>query len=98
MLVTYAGKGTEWLPEEAADRKAFANGEPNEKIVKDKSALQFLKEWDVAVFCGGKNGLLHRTPDDALKEPSILLRLDHPSYWKNLLKHQKQNGEYTVLR
>ena len=98
MLVTYAGKGTEWLPEEAADRNAFANGEPNEKIVKDKSALQFLKEWDVAVFCGGKNGLLHRTPDDALKEPSVLLRLDHPSYWKNLLKHQKQNGEYTVLR
>ena len=26
LLVTYAGKGTEWLPDEASDRRAFANG------------------------------------------------------------------------
>ena len=98
MLVTYAGKGTEWLPDNAANKKAFANGEPNEKIVRDKSAIKFMKAWDVAVFCGGKDGLLHRTPDDALNGSSILLRLDHSSYWKNLIQHQKQNGEYLVLR
>ena len=34
LLVTYAGKGTEWLPEEAADRNAYEKGEPNEKIIK----------------------------------------------------------------
>lgn len=92
MLITYAGKGTEWLPDEAADRRSFASGEPNEKIVKDRSALQFMKAWDVAVFRGGPKGLLHRTPDDALNGPSILMRLDHPSFWDNVLKHQKQNG------
>ena len=83
MLVTYAGQGTEWLPDEAADRDAFRNGEPNEKIVKDKSALQFLNQWDIAVFRGGSQGLLHRTPDAALSHPSILMRLDHVSFWEN---------------
>ena len=34
MLVTYAGKGTELLPDETANRNAFINGEPNKKIVK----------------------------------------------------------------
>jgi hypothetical protein len=92
MLITYAGKGTEWLPDEAADRCAFANGEPNEKIIKNPAAIQFMKKWDVAVFRGGAKGLLHRTPDDALNSPSILMRLDHPSFWDNVLKHQKQNG------
>ncbi len=88
MLVTYAGQGTEWLPDEAADRNAFAAGEPNEKIVKDESALQFLNQWDVAVFRGGPKGLLHRTPDAALSGPSILMRLDHPSFLENILRHQ----------
>ena len=90
MLITYAGKGTEWLPDEVADRLAFVKGEPNEKIVRDPTALQFMKAWDIAVFRGGAKGLLHRTPDDALNGPSILLRLDHPSFWDNVLKNQYQ--------
>ncbi len=89
LLVTYAGKGTEWLPDEAADRNAFANGEPNEKIVRDWSALQFMNQWDVAVFRGGKKGLLHRTPDDALNGPSILMRLDHFSFWDDVIGHHQ---------
>ena len=32
LLVTYAGQGTELLPDDAADRKAFFNGKSNEKI------------------------------------------------------------------
>ena len=72
MLVTYAGKGTEWLPDEAADREAFLSGEPNEKIIKDPSALQFINQWDVAVFRGGPEGVLHRTPDAALNGPSTV--------------------------
>ena len=90
MLITYAGKGTEWIPDEVADRLAFAKGEPNEKIVRDSTALQFMKAWDIAVFRGGAKGLLHRTPDDALNGPSILLRLDHSSFWDNVLKNQYQ--------
>ena len=85
MLVTYAGKGTEWIPDEAADRNAFKSGEPNEKIIKDKSALQFINPWDVAVFRGGPNGVLHRTPDAALNGPSILMKLDHPSFLRNII-------------
>jgi hypothetical protein len=80
-LVTYAGKGTEWLPDEAVDRIAFKNGESNEKIIKDLSAKQFMNVWDIAIFRGGENGVLHRTPDLALNAPSILMRLDHPSFW-----------------
>ena len=80
MLVTYAGKGTELLPDEAADRDAFANGEPNEKIVLDSSAIKFMDLWDIAVFRGGAKGLLHRTPDEALNNSSVFMRLDHPSF------------------
>lgn len=88
LLVTYAGAGTEWLPDEAADRSAFVNGEPNERIIKDPAAKQFMNVWDVSVFRGGPKGLLHRTPDAALSGPSILMRLDHPSFWENTLKQQ----------
>ena len=85
MLVTYAGKGTEWLPDEAADREAFLSGEPNEKIIKDPSALQFINQWDVAVFRGGPEGVLHRTPDAACNGASILMKLDHPEFLKNII-------------
>ena len=91
LLITYAGKGTEWLPDEVSDRLAFTKGEPNGKIVRDPTALQFMKAWDIGIFRGGPKGLLHRTPDDALNGPSILLRLDHPSFWDDVHKNQHQN-------
>ena len=91
LLVTYHGKGTEWLPDEAADRRALAEGAPNEKIIKDPSACQFMNTWDVAIFRGGPKGLLHRTPDAALDGSSVLMRLDHGSYWDNILKQQQSN-------
>jgi len=84
LLVTYAGQGTEWLPDEFADKKAYKNGEPNENIVKDISAKQFIGEWDIAVFRGGPEGLLHRTPDSALNNNSILMRLDYPDFWRDI--------------
>ena len=88
LLVTYAGQGTEWLPDEAADRLAFANGASNDLIVKDVRARHFMNTWSVAIFRGGANGLLHRTPDDAMGGQSILMRLDHPSYWFDVLQDQ----------
>ena len=84
LLVTYDGKGTEWLPEHAANRDAFSQGEPNEKIVRDYSARQFMSEWDISIFRGGLSGLLHRTPDDALKGHSILMRLDNETFGRNV--------------
>lgn len=91
LLVTYAGQGTEWLPDEAVNREAYVNGEPNENILKDNSAKQFINKWDVAIFKGGPKGLLHRTPDIALKGNSILMRLDYSGFWKKIQRQSMQN-------
>ena len=96
LLVTYMGQGTEWLPNEIANRVAFEEGLPNEKIVKDSSKIKSIKTFNVAIFRGGAAGLLHRTPDSALKNPSILLRLDHESFWDNILKQQDSNLAFQV--
>ena len=85
-MVTYAGQGTEWIPDEAADRNAYYNGEPNENIIKDKSATKYIDKWDVAIFRGGSNGLLHKTPKTALKTSSVLMRLDYSKYWDRIFK------------
>lgn len=77
LLVTYTGQGTELLPNKAANRKAFICGKPNKDIIKDKSALSYVNEWDIAIFRGGNRGILHRTPDSALNDDSsLLMRLD----------------------
>ena len=91
LLVTYAGQGTEWLPDEFANKRAYANGEPNEKIIKDISKKQFVGEWDIALFKGGPEGLLHRTPDSALNNNSILMRLDHARFWEDIQRNVNQN-------
>ena len=39
LLVTYSGEGTEWLPDDAADKIAYLNGEPNEKILKNSKKI-----------------------------------------------------------
>ena len=72
LLVTYAGKGTEWIPDEFVDRNAYENGLPNESILKNPSRSKFINTWDVAIFRGGSDGLLHRSPDAALNGTSIL--------------------------
>ena len=96
LLVTYMAQGTEWLPNEIANRNAFEEGLPNEKIVKDSSKIKSIKTFNVAIFRGGAAGLLHRTPDSALKNPSILLRLDHESFWDNILKQQDSDLAFQV--
>ena len=96
LLVTYMGQGTEWLPNEIANRASFEEGLPNDKIVKDSSKIKSIKTFNVAIFRGGAAGLLHRTPDSALKNPSILLRLDHESFWDNILKQQDSDLAFQV--
>ncbi len=87
LLVTYAGQGTEILPNEAADRNAYINGKSNKQIIKDKTALRYIKKWDIAVFRGGDKGVLHRTPDSALDgNSSIMMRLDDKSFLEGLKK------------
>lgn len=87
ILVTYEGQGTELLPDYAADKNAFLKGRPNNEIIKDKSAIKFIKKWDIAIFRGGKNGILHRTPDSASNRySSILMRLDDSTFLEEIKK------------
>ena len=88
LLVTYHGKGTEWIPSNASDYSAYYDGKKNDKIIKDSSAIQFMKTWDIAIFKGNKfkgneKGILHRTPDAALNSPSLLMRLDNSSFFSS---------------
>tara|TARA_B100000989_G_scaffold47303_1_gene30755 strand:+ start:451 stop:1110 length:660 start_codon:yes stop_codon:yes gene_type:complete len=92
LLVTYYGKGTEWVPDSAVDRLAYDSGMPNDKILTNYSARKFLNAWDIAIFRGGPDGLLHRTPDAALNTPSILLRLDHEVFWDAVFGNKQEDG------
>ena len=81
LLVTYYGKGTEWLPRDTCNYSAYYNGECNEKIIKIKNKSKFIEPWSIAIFKGQKiNGdaeaILHRTPDEALNKKSLLMCLD----------------------
>ena len=86
LLVTYYGKGTEWIPCNACDYSAYYSGKKNNEIIKDISAIKFMNTWDIAIFKGNKfpgngKGILHRTPDAAYNLPSLLMRLDNSSFY-----------------
>ena len=83
LLVTYFGKGTEWVPRHACDYAAYYRGENNENIVLNKNEKKFINTWSIALFKGqkfrgGKKGILHRTPNQVLNKPSLLMCLDCP--------------------
>ena len=92
LLITYAGIGTEWLPDEAVDRQAFSESKPLEHVIKDPSAIKYMQRWDVAIFKGGETGLLHRSPEAAMNEGSILMRLDHAKFWETIRNYEMQNA------
>lgn len=84
ILVTYFGKGTEWLPSNACNYDAYYAGKSNQQILRDNKIIKYLNPWEVAIFKGqkfniGNKGILHRTPDAALNKKSLLMRLDDSS-------------------
>ena len=88
LLVTYYGKGTEWVPDSAVDRLAYDSGMPNDKILTNTNGRKFLNAWDIAIFRGGKTGILHRTPESVINgESSILMRIDTPSFLESVHKN-----------
>ncbi len=89
ILITYFGQGTEWLPPNAANYNAYYNGEKNEKIIKHALERKFINTWDIATFRGGTKGILHRTPDTALKSPSLQMRLDYSAFLSDIEKYYK---------
>ena len=85
LLVTYYGKGTEWLPRDTCNYSAYYNGESNEKIIKIKNRSKFIKPWSIAIFKGqkfkgGTEAILHRTPNEALNKKSLLMCLDSEAF------------------
>ena len=59
---------------------------PNESILNNPSRSKFINTWDVAIFRGGSDGLLHRSPDAALNGTSIMMRLDHEYFWNEVFE------------
>ena len=82
LFTTYYGKGTQWLPEQATNRKAL--GKKNELIVKDASKIQELSPYHVGVLKGTvpgiinrSKGIVHRSPQiENRKDKRIILRVD----------------------
>ena len=87
LLVTYYGQGTEWLPIDNADYGAYSKGKDNENILKNPKKRMYHKPWHISNFKGGSDGILHRTPDSALKSPSLLMRLDHSTFLNDIEKY-----------
>jgi len=85
LLVTYAGPGTQWIPPHAASLTAYENGGDNSAIAPDPGAVQTITPWDVAIFRGAPDGILHRTPPEALTQRSLLLRLDGSDFWRRAI-------------
>lgn len=82
LFTTYLGRGTEWIPEKATNRKGL--GKSNELIVSDASQLQRMSPFEVGILKGELTnrihevkGIVHRSPqieDD--DEKRIILRVD----------------------
>jgi hypothetical protein len=84
LLCTYLGPGTEWVPDEFADRSALCSGD-NAAIVPDPRQIRRLAPFWVGLFkgdldrdCSGR-GCVHRSPPIARKRNAarILLTIDN---------------------
>lgn len=75
LVTTYAGPGTQWLPEEAVDRHALEHAidcspwEANERIARAPNAVRHARAGDVLVMRGSRfpgveprRGAVHRSP------------------------------------
>ncbi len=82
LFTTYLGRGTEWLPEKATNRKGL--GKSNDVIVKRHALIQRMKPFEVGILKGeipgrqrNVKGVVHRSPEIAQNEEKrITLRVD----------------------
>jgi hypothetical protein len=82
LLCTYAGAGTQWLPDAAVDRSALGKGS-NAAICSNTRAVRSIRRGDVALLKGDAwpgnagRGIVHRSPPIAKSGQSrLLLTLD----------------------
>jgi hypothetical protein len=85
LLCTYMGPGTEWVPDEFADRSALRGGD-NAAIVPDPRRVKRLAPFWIGLFkgdlhpdCSGR-GCIHRSPPFGRPRNAarILLTIDNP--------------------
>ena len=82
LFTTYLGRGTEWLPEAATNRKGL--GKSNDRIVKKPAMIQRMKPFEVGILKGEvpghhrtAKGVVHRSPGISQDgEKRITLRVD----------------------
>lgn len=80
LLCTYAGPGTEWVPDEAVDRSALGD---NTRALIRPAAIRHLPRFAVGLFKGDAypgtdgRGIVHRSPP-VRAVPRLLLCLDEP--------------------
>lgn len=82
LFTTYAGLGTEWLPESAVNRDGLGRG--NGKIVRDIAQVRQMAPFEVGILKGEipksqafTKGIVHRSPQIShLGEKRIILRID----------------------
>ncbi|CAO3456213.1 DUF1826 domain-containing protein [Azospirillum argentinense] len=86
LLCTYQGAGTQWLPDEAANRPALGRGD-NDAVIADPDRLQVFGAGHVGLLKGESwpgnrgRGLVHRSPPaDHSGLPRLLLCLDHDDH------------------
>lgn len=83
LVTTYAGPGSEWLPEYAVNREGLGAPTPNRpEIVRDSQAIQRLAAGDIALIKGSgwvgceEHGLVHRSPSLEAGQKRLLLTID----------------------
>jgi hypothetical protein len=80
LLCTYAGPGTEWVPDHAVDRAALGD---NARAISRHSAVRRLPRFAVGLFKGeafpgnAGRGIVHRSPP-VRGTPRLLLCIDEP--------------------
>lgn len=85
LLCTYAGAGTEWIPEAAVDREHLRTCSADHAPLRAGGAVEHLKRFDVVLMKGtafpgnARFGAVHRSPD-VRGAPRIVFTVDtqHP--------------------
>lgn len=83
LLCTYAGPGTEWVPEPSVNRAGLGGGD-NRLIVPDRTMIRRLPAFCVGLFKGDAfpghagRGIVHRSAPATARRPRLLLCLDEP--------------------
>lgn len=80
LICSYKGKGTLWLENNNVNFDVFGK-KSNDKIVKDKSKINSVDEYDIAILKGTKfhknnSAVIHKSPELSIGEKRIVLRLD----------------------